>query len=269
VHRNQFRSANDLPQLRSWLRPGATRKIILGLLAATLAIGAAAPAFAGKPGNGRQGDRHEPQHELSVAGKHHGKSKTITKTFANGEAIAIPAEGADDAFGPADPYPSAIDVTGFKKGKIADLNLTLRGFSHTFTRDVDVLLVAPDGRNLVVMGDVGGLGDSEGATDLTITLDDEAATPLPVGNDEALTSGSFQPLDQFGLSDTDEPDLIDFPAPAPAPSGDLALSTFDGSNPNGQWQLFVLDDTHEDAGSLSDGWTLQITATTKAKKHPH
>jgi hypothetical protein len=141
---------------RPWPQPKT--KLIPGLLTVLLLATSATPAFAGRPSHGHQAGRHEHQHELSVTKKHHGKSKirTITKSFSNGGAIAIPAEDAKNGFGPADPYPSSIDVSGFKPGTITDLNLTLHGFSHTFPEDVDVLLVAPDGRNAVVMGDVGG-----------------------------------------------------------------------------------------------------------------
>jgi subtilisin-like proprotein convertase family protein len=245
-------------------------KIAVGVLATTLIASSAIPAFAGKPHHDRQSPRHEQQQtqDVDAAGKHKGnknKSKTVTKTFANGSAIAIPALDLVEEFGPADPYPSTIAVSGFKKAKITDLNLMLRGFSHEFPRDVDVLLVAPGGRNVVVMGDVGGASQSPDAENLTITLDDEAATPLSIADDVALTNGSFQPLDNMGLADGDAPNLTEFPAPAPAPSGDTGLVTFDGINPNGEWQLFVLDDVVGDAGSLADGWTLEITAKAKAK----
>jgi subtilisin-like proprotein convertase family protein len=190
--------------------------------------------------------------------QHHGKKqRTRTRTFGNGNAIAIPDVGAGN------PYPSTIAVGGFKKGHIQDVNVTLRGLSHTFTRDVDVLLVAPDGRNLVVMGDIGDTGGSGSVVDVTLTIDDEAALPLPV--DESLTSGAFRPLDQFGPTDTDGPTLLDFPDPAPVVSGAAALSVFDGINPNGQWQLFVLDDTVGDEGAFSGGWSLTITAREKKK----
>jgi subtilisin-like proprotein convertase family protein len=267
VHLNPFRSTHFQSHVRRWLREGGIRKVALSLLATTLITGVVTPAVAGTPHHGHASGRHEPQsRDLSIAKKHHGKSKTVTKSFSTSAAIAIPAEDADQDFGPADPYPSSIDVTGFKQGTITDLNLTLRGFSHTYPADIDVLLVAPGGDNMVVMGDVGSDID---ASDLTLTLDDEAASPLPSRNDEALTSGTFQPLDQFGLTDRDDPAILDFPAPAPAPSGDLALSTFDGGNPDGQWQLFILDDSKADSGALADGWSLEITAQVTTKKHKH
>jgi hypothetical protein len=101
---------------------------------------------------------------------------------------------------------------------------------------------------------------------LTLTLDDEATTPLP--DDKPLTNGSFQPFDGLGPG-IDGGDLVDFPAPAPTPSGENALATFDGSNPTGPWHLFVIDDQNGDVGALADGWSLEFTATVKSKKHRH
>jgi hypothetical protein len=238
-------------------------KIALGMLATTLIASTAIPAFAGKPHHERQGPRHERQQaqDIDATGKRKGntnknnnKGKTVKKTFANDGAITIPGDVAATS-GPADPYPTTIPVQGFKKAKITDLNLTLRGFGHAFPPDVDVLLVAPGGRNAVVMSDVGvnDAGDS-GVVDLTLQLDDEAGTPLPFA--ELLSSGAFRP--------TADADNAAFPAPAPATSANTALSTFDGIDPNGQWQLFVVDTGVADRGAISEGWSLEITA--KAKK---
>jgi subtilisin-like proprotein convertase family protein len=243
-------------------------RITQAVLVATLIASSGVPALADKPDHGRHVSRQTQQEqELNTAGKRKGnKSKTVKKTIANGNAIAIPAPGSVDDFGPAAPYPSTLAVTGFKKAKITDLNLTLRGLSHTASQDVDVLLVAPDGRNVVVMGDVGESLGSGAVTNLILTLDDEATNALPT--DDPLTSGTFRPLDNFGLVDFEDPSpgvIVDFPAPAPIPSGDIALSTFDGLNPNGEWQLFILDDASLDIGSLANGWTLEITAKSKVK----
>ena len=53
---------------------------------------------------------------------------------------------------------------------------------------IDVLLVGPQGQAVVLLSDVGGAND---VTNLTLTLDDDAAGSLP---DEApLTDGSWRP----------------------------------------------------------------------------
>jgi hypothetical protein len=53
-----------------------------------------------------------------------------------------------------------------------------------------------------------------------------------------------------------------FPPPAPPPGGSR-LAAFDGTNPNGQWRLFVIDDRSGDAGFIKGGWSLQLTARIK------
>jgi subtilisin-like proprotein convertase family protein len=175
----------------------------------------------------------------------------------------MPDGSVVDTNGPANPYPSAITVSGVKQGRVLDVNLTLRGLTHTFPSDLNFLLVAPDGRNAIVMSDVGNPEGDEAVTDLTITLDDEATTNLP--EDALLTSGAFKPTD--GDSPGPSGTLETFPAPAPALSGATTLSTFDGGDPNGTWQLFILDDDSGDTGVIARGWSLEIKARTKATSH--
>src|SRR5439155_193483 len=64
---------------------------------------------------------------------------TGTKAFTNAAAITIPDSGAGT------PYPSVINVTGMG-GTISNATVTLRNLSHTWTRDIDVLLVGPTGQ---------------------------------------------------------------------------------------------------------------------------
>jgi uncharacterized repeat protein (TIGR01451 family) len=47
-------------------------------------------------------------------------------------------------------------------------------------------------------------------------------------------------------------------SPPPAPYGST-LSSLNGGNPNGPWQLFVLDDAAENDGIISNGWILTLT----------
>ncbi len=48
------------------------------------------------------------------------------------------------------------------------------------------------------------------------------------------------------------------PSPPPPPYG-YTLSAFNGSNPNGAWQLFVQDDALLDSGYNDNGWILDLT----------
>jgi hypothetical protein len=197
---------------------------------------------------------------LAASKRKRAKTKTVTKMFANEGTIAIPAVGSPGAFGPANPYPATIDVTGFTSpARISDVNLTLHGLSHSVSHDLIFLLVAPGGRNAVVLGQVGINGPESAVDDVTLTLDDEAEVALP-GEEEPLISGTFR------HRNTNTDNLPDFPAPAPTPSDAVALSTFDDINPNGRWQLFIFDHGGNDVGSLVDGWSLEITAKHKRKR---
>ncbi len=146
---------------------------------------------------------------------------------------------------PATPYPSNIPVSGMT-GTLTSVTVTLNNISHTFPDDMDLLLVGPTGVNAIIMADAGGSPD---AVNVTLTLDDAAATALPDAG--PLVSGTFKPSN-FGPPET-------FPAPAPAPSGGSALSAFIATNPNGTWSLYAVDDVAGEVGSIAGGWCLTIT----------
>jgi hypothetical protein len=164
-----------------------------------------------------------------------------TGTFSNPAFITI----RDDGDGSALPYPSTIDVSGLS-GTITEMTVSLNGFGHTFPKDVDMLLVAPDGTDAVIFSDVGA---GVAVSGLNITLDDAAASSLPTGS--GLSSGTFKPTNGSG-SDP-------FPPPAPAAAGNAALSSFDDVNPIGTWKLFVFDEFAENAGQITNGWSMTIT----------
>lgn len=169
---------------------------------------------------------------------------TGTPSAGCSTAITIPAGAPGTTTGPASPYPSTISVVGLGTS-VTDVNVQLFAFSHTYPDDIDMLLVGPQGQNAIIMSDAGGSTD---IVNVTITLDDAAAAPLP--DTTVIANGSYQPAD-YTTGDT-------FPAPAPAPSGAVALSTFNGTDPNGVWSLYIYDDVSGDFGSV--GWCLDVTA---------
>jgi subtilisin-like proprotein convertase family protein len=165
--------------------------------------------------------------------------------FSNSAPITI-NDGASPPTS-ATPYPSTVNVSGLV-GNVVNLTVTLTGLSHTFPADVDVLLVGPTGADALLISDVGG---STPASNVTLTLDDSAADSLP--DNGPLVSGTFKPTN-VGAGD-------DFPAPAPMPTGNTVLSTFNGTNPNGAWKLYVVDDNSGNAGTIAGGWSLTINTT--------
>jgi subtilisin-like proprotein convertase family protein len=190
--------------------------------------------------------------------------KEVTRTFASGKPILIPAGAPASRKGPADPYPAAIDVSGFKHGEITDVNLVLTDLTHSHYDDLDVLLSTSDGHRALVMSDVGDIHDVADE-EIDLVLDDEAAASMP-GEGEYLRSGTFRPTNLVGYT------VDTFDAPAPAPDGNVALSSFDGANPNGTWQVWVMDNSNGNYGDIGS-WALEITAEVdvevKAKQKKH
>jgi hypothetical protein len=95
------------------------------------------------------------------------------------------------------------------------------------------------------------LGGTSAASGVTLRLSDGAPFALPAAG--PFVSGRFTPTD-VGAGDT-------FPAPAPAGPYGTSLSAFDGTNPNGTWQLFVQDDVGSFSGAIFGGWGLDIDTT--------
>jgi uncharacterized repeat protein (TIGR01451 family)/uncharacterized delta-60 repeat protein len=146
---------------------------------------------------------------------------------------------------PAVPYPSTINVSGLS-GVVGRVEVTLSNLSHTFPDDIDILLVAPYGRSVVLMSDAGGSAD---VVNLMLRISDLATSLLP--NSALLTSGTNQPTD-FEPGDA-------FPGPAPGGPHGAPLNWLNGGDPNGDWKLFVRDDRGSDTGEILNGWKLHIT----------
>ncbi len=161
-------------------------------------------------------------------------------TGTNG--IAIPDHG------PGSPYPSAINISGLD-GVVTKATVTLKGLTHSFPRDVNVLLVSPAGSKVLLMSHTGG---GYSVTNLNLTFDDSVTNTLP--SSSSLATGTFKP--------TGYPTTPAFPFPAPPAPYGAALSGVYGGTPNGAWALYVLDDAVGDAGNIAGGWTIDLTTAT-------
>jgi hypothetical protein len=139
------------------------------------------------------------------------------------------------------------------------MTLTLNGLTHPRPDDIDILLVSPLGQTLVPMSDTGGVNAVSG---VTLTLSDSAASLIP--DDTTLVTGTFRPTSVNALGQNA------FPSPAPAgpynnaaPAGmSTFTSLFGGTNPNGTWSLYVVDDALGQAGSFASGACLSFTMPT-------
>jgi T1SS-143 domain-containing protein len=150
---------------------------------------------------GNAGDSYQPATEVTV--------------FENTDDVDIPNIGT---------ITSTIDVSGLTS--IADLNVLIN-LDHTWTGDLDIFLISPNGTRVELSTDNWGLG--KGADYTNTLFDDEAATGITAGSPPF--TGSFRP------------------------EGDL--SALDGENPNGTWTLEITDDALGDWGTLFN-WELQI-----------
>ena len=170
--------------------------------------------------------------------------------FTNPGLIEIPADSPTQTSGVAAPYPSSISVSGVS-GSVQKVTVSIHGFSHTYPQDVAMVIVAPGGQAFAFMD---RLGDSVDAVNIDLTFSDDAFE-LPPGT---LTAGTYRPSSSFGTTV--------FPAPGPGsgyavpePAGSATFaSAFGGTNPNGTWSLFVLDDAGADFGEALNGWSLTI-----------
>lgn len=171
-----------------------------------------------------------------------------TKVVANATAISIPDSGS------ANPFPSTINVGGVGTD-LTGLKVKIKNTTHGCAKDLDVLLVGPDGTKTTLFSDNGHAALLPNCSDLnktSITIDDACAdfsNSVPGGADICVRPSDNDSLGHQGDS---WPGVgNDFPA--------LNLSTFYGKNPNGAWKLYVVDDSGDDSGSFAGGWELQVT----------
>ena len=180
----------------------------------------------------------------------------LSYTYSNTTPIVIndlripdpPAEPHIPAF----PYPSTIQVPDARQ--ISGVSVRLFGLNHTRPDDLDFLLVGPDGKNAVILSDVGGSSPFAG---VDLTLSDLATASLP--DEDLITGGFFKPTNIGGG---------DVFLLAPTPAGGADLSVFNGTSTEGSWSLYTTDDQGLDVGSLAGGWEIIFNVCPDASPTP-
>ena len=164
---------------------------------------------------------------------------SLQTTSTNPALISIPDLGI------ASVYPSVISVSGLS-GSVTAIQVKLNSVNHTYPDDLDILLVGPAGQKVILMSDAGG------GTDLVnVDFNFDPTAALTLSDAGALSSGTYKPT-SFESGDP-------FPAPAPAGPYSETASDFIGTNPNGAWSLYVVDDASQDLGTIAGGWSLTLT----------
>ena len=166
-------------------------------------------------------------------------------TFSyTGPAVAIADSSGVEVGGT--PATASVSVSGLSGG-ISDIDLrfdgsactsaagsTTVGLEHTFINDLQVTLISPSGKEVLVLNRNDGGGNNLCGT----TLDDAAATPVGSWNSiDAPFSGTYSPANP--------------------------LAGFNGLDPNGAWTLKVQDFFTGDTGNIR-AFSLIIDTQTSA-----
>lgn len=169
-----------------------------------------------------------------------------TGTFSNNTPLNVSTEATPL-------YPSPILVSGLQ-GLVSKVTVRVNGLTDTGSiaptgiGHLRVLVVAPNGSAVLVVSEAG-----DGSTNLTpITFTIEDGQPL-IPSNNSIQPGTYGPTILAGT------DSINFPGSAPSGPYATSLSTFNGINPNGEWQVFASDEFGGNHINITQGFTLTIT----------
>ena len=70
-------------------------------------------------------------------------------------------------------YPAPIPVSGFPGATISKVVVKVNSLTHSFAKDIDMILVGPNGKKVMLMSDTGAA--IAAATNATLTFDAAAA----------------------------------------------------------------------------------------------
>jgi subtilisin-like proprotein convertase family protein len=156
----------------------------------------------------------------------------------------VPASGSS---GPATRYPATINVFG-QPTNIANVIVTLAGLSHTRSADLNILLVSPSDKRIMLMSNVGGTNGTSGAT-----LIFQQFKPLPPFS-SAIPSWQTSYYSPYNYGQKTQ-----LPG-APVGPYSINLNDLAGDNPNGLWKLYIYDDVQPGGvGQVTGSWSLDFT----------
>lgn len=179
-----------------------------------------------------------------------------TRQFVNFNEL-FPTGGALTE-GPANKFPSTISIAGVP-GTVTDVNVTTASLSSASPDDIDMALSGPNGETVMLMSDACGVNPSTFA-DEYFTFDDQALGFLSNNGPCASNQrASFKPSNYLGGA----PEPEDFSGLG-GPEGPFLnqLGFLAGGSPNGDWELWLLDDNSAGFSGFGLGaWVLTLEIT--------
>lgn len=145
---------------------------------------------------------------------------------------------------PAFNYPVPLTVSGLT-GQVSEIRVTLYDVYHGRPADLDILVVSPARKSVLVMSDAGGTSAIAAETPIDLTFTDSATRNLP---QSAINAGVYRPTN-YDNSDFFPGNDVPFDAPS-----DTSLMALAADDPNGTWLIFVVDDTRGSIGGVAGGW---------------
>ena len=122
--------------------------------------------------------------------------------------------------------------------------------------------MGPGGESALLLADVGGNGFVSGAD---LTFDNAATTSLP--DSDTIETGTYTPTRGAAAVSEGCQSPASYPEPAPAGPYETSLSALGGTDPNGIWRLYVVDDTLSQTGSIAGGWSIDIEVSPAASRN--
>ncbi len=177
---------------------------------------------------------------------------TTPSTYSSTAVVNMPAGQPGSTSGNFGPYPSTVVVSGLPTTGVQVASINFNGISHTWSSDLDIVLVSPTGVPVILLSDAAGGNDYINAN----IVFRNGFPNIPAVN--PIPSGTYSPTnlaDFGGASDN-------FPAPGPGTltqGANPTLSSFVG-NLNGTWQLYGLDQVGGDFGKI-DNWSITFAPT--------
>ncbi|MEA5452143.1 FG-GAP-like repeat-containing protein [Leptolyngbya sp. CCNP1308] len=182
----------------------------------------------------------------------------LSVTFNQTEAIQISdratATTADPnpAAGTGDLFPSVLNVQGLL-GQIKDVSVTLKDLNIGTDNNLDIWLEGPQGQKIILLSDA---GNGSSLQNLTLTFNNSGIPALAGGGAWLTDNTVYRPSNNTG--DIGDLDPSVFGTAATSFNQFIGQS---GTSLNGEWKLYIQDDTDSGSdasnfGKLLSGWSL-------------